>query len=188
VAGVLTIRQALPEEASAVIDVWARSWQAAYPGLLAADVIDRATSPAEVARRAGDLARLLADERWRDGLLVADVAGSGIVGYARFGPERGTDGLPLPLPAAPPTGATAELYAIYVAPEAWSTGAGRAMITTAVQRATELRYRTLSLWVLESNERARRFYEKAGFAGTGESKTEGRFGDVTEVRYLRQLG
>ena len=49
-------------------------------------------------------------------------------------------------------------------------------------------YHDISLWVLEANERARRFYERAEFQATGESVVLGRLGGITEVRYRRLIG
>lgn len=45
-----------------------------------------------------------------------------------------------------------------------------------------------TLWALDSNERARRFYELAGFAPDSTTKTETFAGaTITEVRYRREL-
>jgi GNAT superfamily N-acetyltransferase len=197
VTGVVTIRPARPDDAAAVADVWSQTWRAAYTGLMPADFLAEVTGPQGVGRRVDQLARELTDERCRQGLIVAETADSRrpdvsaetrIVGYARFGPERDADGPARPLPATPADGAKAELYAIYVRPQQWSTGAGRCLIGAVIERVSALRYGTLSLWVLEANTRARRFYERAGFAATGESKTEDRFASVAEIRYARPLG
>jgi ribosomal protein S18 acetylase RimI-like enzyme len=83
--------------------------------------------------------------------------------------------------------ATAELYAIYVAPQWWSAGAGRALMTAVLESARRARYGAINLWVLADNARARRFYERAGFAPTGESQLLPGLGGVTEVRYQRSL-
>jgi ribosomal protein S18 acetylase RimI-like enzyme len=191
VTGVVTIRPARPDDAAAVADIWAQTWQATYAGVMPADFLAGVTGPQGVTRRTDQLARELADERCRQGLIVAETAGpaeTSIVGYARFGPERDADGPARPLPATPADGAKAELYAIYVRPRVWSTGAGRCLLAEVIERVSALRYGTLSLWVLEANTRARRFYERAGFAVTGESKTEDRFASVAEIRYARPLG
>lgn len=195
--GVVTIRPARPDDAAAVAEVWSQTWQAAYAGLMPADFLAEVTGWPAVARRADQLARELTDERCRQGLIVAETADprrpdvsaeTRIVGYARFGPERDADGPARPLPATPADGAKAELYAIYVRPQLWSAGAGRSLLAAVSERLAALRYGTLSLWVLEANARARRFYERAGFAATGETKHEGRFASVAEVRYARPLG
>ena len=72
-----------------------------------------------------------------------------VLGFASVGPSRDERGI-------------GELYALYVDPEHWSTGAGRALMTRAEARlVTE--YAEATLWVLEDNPRARRFYERAGW-------------------------
>lgn len=42
----------------------------------------------------------------------------------------------------------------------------------AVARLSEFGFGAVFLWVLEGNDRAIRFYEKAGFRLTGETKVE----------------
>jgi ribosomal protein S18 acetylase RimI-like enzyme len=81
-----------------------------------------------------------------------------------------------------------ELYAIYVHPSVWDVGAGRALMSRAVQALRELGYARAVLWVLGSNERARRFYERAGWTADGATKVEERPGvALHEVRYARRL-
>jgi RimJ/RimL family protein N-acetyltransferase len=48
-------------------------------------------------------------------------------------------------------------------------------------------YLSVRLWVLRDNSRARRFYERAGFAPDGASHTLDGLGGVTEIRYRRVL-
>ena len=80
-----------------------------------------------------------------------------------------------------------ELYAIYVEPSSWSTGAGRALIERAEQELAE-RYDQATLWVLEDNPRARGFYERAGWTSDGGRKAEERLGvRAPEVRYRKRL-
>jgi hypothetical protein len=51
-----------------------------------------------------------------------------------------------------------------------------------------LGYADAILWVLDTNDRARRFYALAGWADDGARKTDGSRGfDITEVRYRRTL-
>ncbi len=80
-------------------------------------------------------------------------------------------------------GGTSEVYAIYVHPDAWSTGAGRALMTEALVQLGDV---AVVLWVLEDNHRARRFYERAGFVADGSRKhAEMPGGPIPEVRYRR---
>jgi GNAT superfamily N-acetyltransferase len=83
---------------------------------------------------------------------------------------------------------TAEVTSIYALPRAWGTGAGRELMAAATAAARDAGYRAVTLWVLDSNARARRFYERAGFALDGAGKTDVLAGaPITEVRYRRAL-
>ena len=112
-----------------------------------------------------------------------------IVGYASYGPE--TDVLnapwPHPLTADGESGRVAELYALYVRPAWWSTGTGRALMERVLARTGAAGYQAITLWVLRDNERARRFYERAGFAPDGATNVLAGLGDIPEVRYRRPL-
>jgi GNAT superfamily N-acetyltransferase len=81
-----------------------------------------------------------------------------------------------------------ELASIYLLPEAWGCGSGRALMARAVGAMREAGYASAVLWVLVGNERARRFYEIAGWSCDGAEKSE-RFGSatLTETRYRRSL-
>ena len=127
---------------------------------------------AEVARALGELLRDPAHL-----VLVAEEDGR-VVGFASSGATR-DDGEP------PRTG---ELYTIYVLPERWGTGSGRDLMRAAVGRLRGRGFERALLWVLEDNPRARRFYERAGWAADGARKAEERFGvRAPEVRYRKHF-
>src|SRR5450759_952024 len=179
------ILAAFAYEAAGIAAIRAQSWRAAYDGIIPADILARATGPRSVALHSEAIRR----ERWT-GMIVAEVAdeaaapaaaapapcgaqaeGSSLaeddvraslaVAFASYGPERGADGQPGPAPGSGRGQATAELYAIYAAPARWATGAGRALMDAVLGRARAAGYARISLWVLEDNSRARRFYERA---------------------------
>jgi GNAT superfamily N-acetyltransferase len=185
----VTIRAARAADAAVIATIRAQSWQAAYQGLIPAPQLARATGPGSVLRHSEAIRR----ELWT-GMVIA-AAGTGgadsgatVIGFASFGPERGPDGQRGPAPGPGHERARAELYAIYVIPEYWSTGAGRALMDAALRRAATVGYGSVSLWVLRDNRRARRFYERAGFTLTGDSDVLDDLGSVTEVRYEMRLG
>ena len=92
-------------------------------------------------------------------------------------------------PAVTDPRVTGEVFAIYADPNARGTGAGRALMASAVAGLARLGYANAILWVLDTNDRARRFYALAGWEEEGANKTEGIGGfDITEVRYRRTLG
>ncbi len=84
-------------------------------------------------------------------------------------------------------GLVGEVYALYVAPDWWSTGTGRSLMARATAALADAGYERGVLWVLEANARARRFYEKAGWAADGASNALDGLGGVIEVRYARPL-
>lgn len=95
-------------------------------------------------------------ERWRDSLdddavtvLVHEEAGS-TVGVA---------------------GSRAEwLDGLYVLPEWWSRGVGRSLHDEVLERQRAAGVQRCHLWVLERNDRARRFYERLGWAENGDTR------------------
>jgi GNAT superfamily N-acetyltransferase len=190
---VVLIRLATPDDAAGIAAVRRASWPAAYAGILPPEVIDAVVARATTTReRAG-----FADQPWRR-MLVAEIAPAPepavapvavITGYASFGIEKGSNGLPRsPLAGGPPGGRplAAELYTLYVAPDQWSTGAGRGLMDGVLTEARAEGYPRIILWVLKDNRRARRFYERAGFRPKG-AEHPSYFAGVPEVRYVRDL-
>ena len=68
-----------------------------------------------------------------------------------------------------------ELDGLFVEPELWGQGIGRALADAAVHDA---RQRGYTLWVI-ANPAARAFYERCGFAVEGEAQT--RFGQALRM-------
>jgi GNAT superfamily N-acetyltransferase len=178
------LRAASAADAAAVAAVQRASWFAAYAGIIEEPVIDRVTAPDGGAR----VRQTFRTRPWQR-MIVADDPVRGVVGFASFGPERDVVGRPWPYPVteAGAAGEIAELYALYVHPDWWSTGTGRALTTRVLDRVRRGGYRVVTLWVLEANARARRFYERAGFAADGAVNTLHDLGGVAEIRYRRQL-
>jgi GNAT superfamily N-acetyltransferase len=179
------IRAGSAADAAQVAAVQREGWFAAYQGIIATGVIDRVTAPDD-----GDRVRQSFRTRpWQRMLVAVDPGTSEIVGYASFGPE--TDVLnapwPHPLTADGESGRVAELYALYVHPAWWSTGTGRALMEQVLARTARPGSGAIVLWVLQDNERARRFYERAGFTPDGATNVLTGLGGVLEVRYRRPL-
>jgi GNAT superfamily N-acetyltransferase len=69
------------------------------------------------------------------------------------------------------------IEALYVVPEAWGTGAAGELYACV----SEVAGTPATLWVLEANERGRRFWERRGWRPTGKVDTTG----ATELEYAR---
>ena len=193
---VVVIRAGSAADAAQIAAVQREGWFAAYEGIIPAEIIHRVTMPDNGAR----VRQTFRTRPWQR-MLVAVAAGRQdlgqagdptvprIVGYASFGPE--TDVLSAPWPHPMTTdgedGSVAELYALYVRPAWWSTGTGRALMERALARTSGAGYRSVTLWVLRDNHRARRFYERAGFAPDGATNVLRRLDGVIELRYRRSL-
>jgi GNAT superfamily N-acetyltransferase len=188
------IRTASTADAAQIAAVMRDSWFAAYDGIIAPAIIDRATAPDGGVRirqsfRTRPWQRMIAAVSRQPGQTQGDAAASGIVGYASFGPERDVLDMPWPYPltSAGSGGEVAELYALYVHPAWWSTGTGRALMDQVLAKVCATGYRCITLWVLEANARARRFYQRAGFTPDGARHVLDDLGGVTEIRYRRAL-
>ena len=81
----------------------------------------------------------------------------------------------------------AELVSVWVDPGARGTGVAAALLRSADALATELGAWTLALWVTTTNIRARRLYERAGFAPTGETKPLPSDPRLAELRMVRRI-
>jgi ribosomal protein S18 acetylase RimI-like enzyme len=191
---VVLIRSASAADAVQIAAVMRASWRAAYEGIIASEVIDRVTAPDGGAR----IRQSFRTRPWQKSFVAVAArpeaprkrhAADGIVGYAFFGPETDVLGAPWPHPLSPAgqQGQVAELYALYVHPAWWSTGTGCALMDRVLDTTSAARYSSVRLWVLRDNSRARRFYERAGFAPDGASHTLEGLGGVAEIRYRRVL-
>lgn len=150
------IRAARPEDARPVAEVHVASWRHAYRGLLPEDSLERQSVDDREAMWLGSFA----DPDPMSGAFVAEVDGR-IVGFASCGPSRDED-----VPKR-----TGEVPAIYVDPAVLGTGVGRELFEAATRALRDAGFARATLWVLEANALARRFYEKAGWGWDGAVST-----------------
>ena len=162
------VRAATSADALAIEQARIHGWRVAYRHVFPPEELDALPIDAKRWRR-----RLDEPPAGWSTFVVEDDRGE-VVGFASTGPSRDEPGI-------------GELYAIYVTPSAWGAGAGRALIERA-QAQLRGEYAEATLWVLEDNPRARRFYEGAGWRPDGARKAETRFGvRAAEVRYRKAL-
>ena len=151
----LVIRAAVVADAAAIAHVHRESWRTTYAGMLPLDVIDR-----ETGRKSQATWRHWLEKADRTtATIVAEVPGSGIVGFSFCGAARaGLEGL------------EAEIYALYVLQEHQRRGIGRELVRGSARHFVRLGLFGFYLWVLKAN-RARLFYEALGGQAIAE-KTE----------------
>ena len=184
----MVIRAGSAADAAQIAAVQREAWFAAYTGIIPDEIINRVTAPDDGAR----VRQSFRTRPWQR--MIVAIPGRrgrrrGIVGYAAFGPETDVLGAPWPHPLSTDgeERRVAELYALYVRPAWWSTGTGRALMDRVLARSAAAGYSSITLWVLRDNERARRFYERAGFAPDGATNVLTSLGGVLELRYHRAL-
>lgn len=165
----VTIRPAAAEDAPAIAEVHVASWRWAYRGMIGDDAL-RALSVSD------------REAMWRDviprGNVVVAVKADRVVGFVAYGmPDR-----------QEPSGNAGEVFAIYLLEAVVGRGIGRTLLTHATEELRSRGSDRAVLWVLEGNERARRFYEAAGWRWDGAVDTC-EIGGVarTEVRYAIEL-
>jgi ribosomal protein S18 acetylase RimI-like enzyme len=125
------------------------------------------------------LGGLRAPEQTPQTVLVVELEPEEPAGFAMIGPEREPSAL---------ARTRGELWAINVAPEAWARGLGRVLLVEAERALCEAGHAEAILWVVATNERARRFYERTGWHPDGAEKRDTGLGfEVHEVRYARRL-
>jgi len=168
----MKIRPALPSDARSIASLHVRTWQSAYRGIVPDAYLDTLSIDSREALLRESITHG-SPEMW-----VAS-CDSEITGWIAFGASRDID-------AKPRAG---EIEAIYVSPQHWSIGTGRELWNVARARLVERDFASVTLWVLEQNERATRFYRRAGFTVDTASRKEISIGgeNLWEVRYTRAL-
>lgn len=170
------IRQAEPGDARAIAGIHVRSFLSTYSHL------PRTTRSAET----GLEGRVVVwEERLRRQYrttLVATEAGR-VVGFIHFGSSSDDDA----------DGATGHIYSVHVEPDLTGRGVGGQLVGAALKALLDSGYGAATLWVVEDNERARRFYDSLGWTPDDASRIErlavgDEEGDeVDVVRLRRQL-
>ncbi|MGI8564688.1 MAG: GNAT family N-acetyltransferase [Candidatus Dormibacter sp.] len=165
------IRHAQPGDEEAIARVHVASWQSAYAGLLPAGYLDAL----DWRRRAEQWGEWLRQPPAGSMALTAHST-AGLIGFASLGPSRDVAERD-----------HYELYAIYVLPQAWRSGAGSALLTAGLSGLTGQAER-VGLWVLRDKLRALGFYERRSFETDGATKAISLGGrDLVELRYVKRL-
>ena len=171
------VRLATASDAAGIAHVHVDAWRAAYKGL-----IDSAALAAlDVEQRAQGWQRWLSNDptlnKEQHTCVVATDETDAVLGWATYGAGR-----------EPGWEHYGELAGFYAHPDSWSTGVGRTMIGRVTDDLTAMGFQRAYLWVLRGNDRAIRFYERAGWeADGGEKILEHKTGPLYELRYVRTL-
>lgn len=151
----IVIRKAELADAAGIAKVHVATWQHAYRGQIADSYLDSLT----VENRTNKWLENLSRENTGKENFVAEIQGE-IVGFCAVGPNRDES-------LADKTG---ELYAIYVEPTLKGKGVGSLLMSRGLEFLKAKGYKEATLFVLDTNTDTRKFYEKKGWANTGDQK------------------
>ncbi len=165
------IRRATAADAATVARIHVASWQVAYRGIMPDDVIART----DLAYRTAFWEERLADHAGSV-FLVED--GGQAAAFCHM--------ISTPDPDHDPT-TIGHITALHVLPDVRGRGYGLALLDRVFDEFRERGFSDVTLWVLEQNAKARRFYEQRGFRLDGGRKMHSRTTAVPEVRYRIKL-
>jgi len=154
------------DHANAIGRIGAASWQAAYKGIIPDSYLANVTPE----RRAAHIRKLLPLAIAEYYLFRVDGEDAGNAAIGR----RHDEGVAVTI---------GEIGGFYFLPEFWGRGYPGEAMPFCVARLKELGFSAITIWVLEENLRARRFYEKHGFALNGNRKEITLGKPLMEVQY-----
>jgi len=164
------IEWAAEEDAKALGRVHSSSWRVAYKGIIPGEVLEKITPE----KREEYFTEALKDKLGETAVIKTD---NTICGFVTLGRCRDED-------LAIEYG---EIWGIYLSPDHWNTGMGSILFDWAIRELTDRGFKKVSLWVLEANWRARKFYEKHGFKFDGTIKQLNIGRKLNEVRYTKVI-
>lgn len=164
----IVIRKAQLEDCPAIAQLHVASWKHTYVGQVPADYL-------------AQLSVSTREHGWRKSfgqpghmILLAE-SDSLLQGFVSLGPSRDSDA---------DLKTTGEIYAIYLHPDRKRQGIGTQLWSAAVDALLTQAFSEFTVWVLDTNTPARRFYERRGCSLDGGEKADTIGGKkIAELRY-----
>ena len=167
----ISIRRATPDDAPALGGAHVEAWHKAYSGI----VLDAYLQDFSIERRTECLRRSLATNS--EETYVTEVAHR-VVGFLTLGNCRDS---------YVDQKTTGEIWGIYLSPEYWRKGIGRFLSKQGEMMLASQGFSVATLWVLEANDQARRFFEAVGFETDGATREVKLGALLSAVRYRKKL-
>jgi GNAT superfamily N-acetyltransferase len=162
-----TIRAAEPQDVDALAETAIAAWREGFRGIVPEEIDPRsAWRPARIAER---LAGRVDDDST---ILAAEIEGE-VRGLVLLGPSRDRG-------AGVREG---EIVALYVHPDHWRAGVGRALVVEALNVLADRGHVEAIVWTLAASPRNLAFYEALGFRRDGGTQRRPSFGSPLEVRF-----
>jgi len=164
------LRRATPDDAGALAIAHVASWRVAYADIVPEEVFERR----DVAYRTKRFREFLSRDEGETYLIERDQV---VIGFMTIGASRdeGVDD------------ASGEIWGIYLHPDHWRQGIGTSLFQAAQEHLRKLGCSQITLWVLEANGAARRFYEAMGFRTDGADKELTIGVPLRAIRYRKSI-
>lgn len=160
----------MPHDASQIAQIHVKTWQYAYKGQIPDSYLDSLS----IEKRSKGWKKQIQNAKEKDHVFVAEINGR-IVGWCTAGASRDENAMK----------EAGELQGIYIDPNYIGKGIGSKLMKHALNTLRQEGYKTVTLWVLETNKKTRMFYEKKGWTVEGKTKIDTRDSfDLHEIRYI----
>jgi len=166
----IKIQNAILEDSRGLGVVHSESWKVAYKGIVPDSFLEKMT----VGNSKKRFERALSQGIEKN---IVAFEGDQIVGFMCIGKSRDDDS----------NHSVGEIWGIYVLPSHWRQGIGTELLLYGLSSLKAEEYSKVTLWVLEDNINARRFYEKHGFKYDGTKKELNLGKELNEIRYVKDL-
>jgi len=164
----MSIRTATLEDIKDIATIHVITWQVAYKGLIPQSYLDNLS----IAKREQAWSNILNNSKTHT--IVQEINGT-VVGFADFGHTRDED---------KNFNVTGEITSIYLDPKYWRKGLGTELFQFILEDMKNKEFTQVTLWVLDTNQAARSFYQKMGLQPDGATKIDIREDfELREIRY-----
>ncbi|WP_055668701.1 GNAT family N-acetyltransferase [Desnuesiella massiliensis] len=161
------IRYADINDARILGEIHSHSWKVTYKGIVPDEILNNITAE----KREKYFEKALSQGWEEDALIFKEDKAVGLICIGRCRDEDKDDSY-------------GEIWGIYLLPEYWNGGIGYELINWGLTELRKRSYKKVTLWVLEENIKARKFYEKVGFKHDGAVKEVNIGKALKECRYI----
>lgn len=187
----ITIQTATYQDAEPIAHIQIAGWRASYKDIIPQSHLNNLS----VSAKAAFWQSILIDPKEAENILVArrnendsaDQTGQPVMGFVTFGSADEESGSGSVAEMGKGASRRGELRAIYVNPQHLSEGVGRSLWTAAQKKLVELGFSEVVVSVFAGNERAARFYRKAGFTESQTGHTTVGGAKVATMQLIKTL-
>ena len=167
----INIRYATMDDADSLGFIYSQSYQTAFRGIIPDNILDDVFS---FEKRSEGLRKELFEGSPANVIMYKENKPVGILTYGKS-KDKDLEDLAV------------EILRIYILPSYWGQNIGAELMAWGVEELRQKGYSKISLWVIEENKRARKHYERMGFAHDGESRIINVGKEIKDLRYIKNI-